>query len=300
MAASADAVSGAPALTRRDARASATSGLAALARRNPTFAVGLALLVVVVVLAFAGPLVLPGDPLATSDATVRPPSAAAPFGTDQFGRDILTRLVYALRLDLAVAAVSVAGALVVGVAIGAVSGYAGGRVDDLVMRAIDVVQSFPMLILGIGLVAFLGVGIANIIVVTIVVNVPIFARLVRGDILLKKQLEFVDAARFSGCSHPRILIRHLLPNTLGPLIVQGSLNLAWAILNVAALSFLGIGINPPTPDLGVMIADGARFLPQGAWWMSVYPGLGLALTIFSFNLIGDGLQDQLDPRRVGR
>lgn len=271
-----------------------------LARRNPTFAGGLALLSIVVLVAAIGPLFVSADPLVTTPNVLRPPSPGAPFGTDQFGRDILSRLVHALRLDLLVAVVSVTGALVVGVLFGACSGYIGGRFDDVFMRAIDVIQSFPLLIMGIGLVAFLGVGLNNVIVVTIIINIPIFARLVRGDILLKKQLEYVDAARFSGCSHTRILVRHLLPNTLGPLIVQGSLNLAWAILNVAALSFLGIGINPPTPDLGVMIADGARHMAQGAWWMSVYPGIGLAFTIFAFNLIGDGLQDQLDPRRVSR
>jgi peptide/nickel transport system permease protein len=167
------------------------------------------------------------------------------------------------------------------------------------MRAIDVIQSFPMFILAMGLVAFIGVGVKNVILVTIVINIPVFARLVRGDTLTKKHLEYVDAARCSGCSTTRILIRHLMPNTMGPLIVQGSLNLAWAMLNVAGLSFLGIGINPPTPDLGVMVADGAHHISTGAWWMSLFPGLVLALVVFSFNVLGDGLQDRLDPRRRG-
>jgi peptide/nickel transport system permease protein len=270
------------------------------AQRNPTLFIGLVLLAAVTLVAIVGPLFVATDPLATSADVVQPPSPNHPFGTDEFGRDILARLIFALRLDLFVALVSVTCALALGVLIGATSGYIGGRFDDIVMRFIDVIQSFPMLILAIGLVAFLGVGIRNIIVVTIIINIPIFARLVRGDILLKKQLEYVDAARFSGCSGSRILVRHLLPNTIGPLLVQGSLNLAWALLNVAALSFLGVGINPPTPDLGLMIADGARFLSQGAWWLSVYPGAALAITIFAFNLIGDGLQDCLDPRRAGR
>jgi peptide/nickel transport system permease protein len=156
-----------------------------------------------------------------------------------------------------------------------------------------------MFILAMGLVAFIGVGVKNVILVTILINIPVFARLVRGDTLTKKHLEYVDAARCSGCSPARILIRHLMPNTIGPLIVQGSLNLAWAMLNVAGLSFLGIGINPPTPDLGVMVADGAQHISKGAWWMSIFPGLVLALVVFSFNVLGDGLQDRLDPRRRG-
>jgi peptide/nickel transport system permease protein len=260
---------------------------------------GILLLGAIVLLALMGPLILTADPLRTSSNVLLSPSPAHLLGTDQYGRDVLVRLVNAFRLDLFIAVVSVAGALLIGMGIGSVCGYIGGRLDDIVMRGIDVIQSFPMFILAMGLVAFIGVGIKNVIIVTIIINIPVFARLVRGDTLSKKHLEYVDAARCSGCSQARILIRHLMPNTIGPLIVQGSLNLAWAMLNVAGLSFLGIGINPPTPDLGVMVADGAQHISKGAWWMSVYPGLALALAVFSFNVLGDGLQDRLDPRRRG-
>jgi peptide/nickel transport system permease protein len=268
-------------------------------RGDPLVKIGILLLGAILLLAIFGPLILTADPLRTSSKVLVPPSLVYPLGTDQYGRDVLVRLVNAFRLDLFIAVVSVAGALLIGMAIGSVCGYIGGRLDDVMMRGIDVIQSFPMFILAMGLVAFIGVGIKNVILVTILINIPVFARLVRGDTLSKKCLEYVDAARCSGCSQVRILTRHLLPNTIGPLIVQGSLNLAWAMLNVAGLSFLGIGINPPTPDLGVMVADGAHHISQGAWWMSVYPGLALALAVFSFNVLGDGLQDRFDPRRRG-
>jgi peptide/nickel transport system permease protein len=268
-------------------------------RKDPFVVFGALLLGVVLLTAGLGPLILSTDPLRTTSSVLMPPSAEHLLGTDPYGRDVLARLVHALRLDLFIAVVSVAGALLIGLTIGSVCGYAGGRLDDFTMRAIDVIQSFPMFILAMGLVAFIGVGVKNVILVTIVINIPVFARLVRGDTLTKKHLEYVDAARCSGCSTTRILIRHLMPNTMGPLIIQGSLNLAWAMLNVAGLSFLGIGINPPTPDLGVMVADGAHHISTGAWWMSLFPGLVLALVVFSFNVLGDGLQDRLDPRRRG-
>jgi peptide/nickel transport system permease protein len=148
------------------------------------------------------------------------------------------------------------------------------------------------------LVLFLGPSVMSVVVVTVLINIPSYARLVRAETLSKKHLEYIEAARCSGVREGRILFRHLVPNTLNPVIVQGSLNLGWAVGNVAALSFLGIGIRPPTPDLGVMVADGAKYLAQGHWWMSLFPGLFLALTIFSLNLVGDGLQDRIDPRRV--
>ena len=267
---------------------------------DPLALIGMLLLVVVVGLAVFGPFITPLDPLETTRNTFSPPSPSNPFGTDQFGRDILSRVMASFQIDLAIALIAVSGALFFGIAIGSVSAYVGGRFDDIVMRVIDVIQTFPMLILAMTIVSFLGSGMINVVIVTIIINIPIFARLVRGDILSKKYLEYVDAARCSGCTGPRILFRHLLPNALGPLIVQGSLNLAWAMLNIAALSFLGIGITPPTPDLGIMIADGANYLSNGAWWMSVFPGIALVLAIFAFNLLGDGLQDRLDPRREVR
>lgn len=266
-------------------------------RADPLAFVGALVCVIVVAVAVLGPAVAPHDPLDTTAGTFADPSLRHPFGTDDFGRDIFSRVLHALRLDLFIAIVAVTGALVIGTSVGSISGYVGGRFDDISMRVIDVVMSFPMFILALGLVAFLGVGMKNLIIVTVVINIPIFARLVRGDILAKAQAEYIAAARCSGCTGTRILVRHLLPNAMGPLIVQSSLNLGWAMLNTAALSFLGVGIKPPTPELGVMVADGAQYLSEGAWWMSFFPGLCLGVIVFAFNLLGDGLQDRLDPRR---
>ena len=258
---------------------------------------GVLMLFVLIVIALFGPFLVRFDPVKTSSDTLLPPSSNYWFGTDEYGRDIYSRVINSLRLDFMVAATGVSGAVVIGLFLGALSGYIGGRFDDIVMRIVDIIQSFPMLILAMVLVVIIGTGVRSVIIVTILINIPIYARLIRGEALSKKRLEYIDAARCSGCSETRILFRHLVPNIMSILIVQGSLNLAWALGNVAALSFLGVGINPPTPDLGLMVADGTKYLAQGSWWMSVFPGLVLAVAIFSFNLVGDGLQDRFDPRR---
>lgn len=259
---------------------------------------GLTMLAVLLVLATVGPLLVTHDPIATTSNVLQAPSTAHWFGTDHFGRDIFSRTISSLRLDFVVAVLGVSGAILIGVTLGATCGYLGGIVDDLVMRAVDIIQSFPLLLLAMVLVLFLGPSVVSIIIVTVLINIPSYARLTRGETLSRKHLEYIDAARCSGVSEARILVRHLVPNTLNPIIVQGSLNLAWAVSNIAALSFLGMGIRPPTPDLGVMVSEGAKFLAQGHWWMSLFPGLILALTIFALNLVGDGLQDRLDPRRA--
>ncbi len=264
---------------------------------DPLAAFGLLLLGTLLFLAIFGPALAPYGPLRPSPDVFSPPTWAHPFGTDQFGRDTLSRVLQAFRLDIFIAVVAITAAALSGLAVGGVAGYIGGRFDDVFMRVIDVIQSFPMLILAMALVAFLGVGLTNVILVTVIVNVAIFARLTRSEVLGKKRLDFIDAARCSGASDTRILLRFLLPNIIGPVLVQATLSLGWAILNVAALSFLGIGINPPTPELGVMVAEGARFLSKGAWWLSVFPGLALVAAVFAFNLVGDVLQDRLDPRR---
>lgn len=265
---------------------------------DPLTLVGMLMLVFLVFVAIFGPLLIRYDPLKTSSEILLPPSDLYWFGTDQFGRDIFSRTVTSLQIDFMVALVGVSGAIVIGMLIGAMSGYYGGRFDDIVMRVIDIIQSFPMLILAMVLVMVMGPGIRSVIIVTVIINIPSYARLIRGETLSKKRLEYIDAARCSGASDARVLFRHLVPNTMSPLIVQGSMNLAWAVGNVAALSFLGVGIQPPTPDLGLMVSEGTKYLAQGCWWMSIYPGLILAITIFCFNLVGDGLQDRFDPRRA--
>ena len=260
--------------------------------------VGLFLVLLVVVLAAIGPLIRPYDPNEVSAGnTLAAPSRDHIFGTDEFGRDVFSRTLTGFRIDIYVALISVAGAFILGTVIGALSGYYGGVFDDTFMRLIDIIQSFPMLILAMGMVAILGVGLANVILVTAAINVPIFARLMRGEILYRKSLDYVDAAICSGNSGLRITFYHLYPNCSGPVIVQATLNLAWAVLNVAALSFLGIGVQPPTPEWGIMVAEGSRYMSAGAWWMSVFPGASIMLSVLAFNMLGDGLQDVLDPRR---
>jgi peptide/nickel transport system permease protein len=282
-------------MTQRSSIAFAPASL--LRSQDPLSAIGFLLVTLLVLLAIFGSTLTPYDPLQPGPALFSAPTLSHPFGTDEFGRDVLSRVLVAFRLDLFIAVTAVMAAALIGVTIGSAAGYAGGLADDIFMRIVDVIQSFPMLIRAMARVALLGVGLLNVILVTIIVNIAVFARLARGDILAKKQLDYIDAARCSGASTIRILVVHLMPNILGPIVVQATLSLAWAVLNVAALSFLGIGINPPTPELGVMVAEGAKFLANGAWWLSIFPGLALAFTVFGFNLMGDVLQDRWDPRR---
>lgn len=265
---------------------------------DPLACTSLGVIVMIGTLALLAPWLMPYDPLSSRpDLRMQPPSWAHPFGTDHFGRDVLSRAIAALRLDLGIALSSVSAAFVIGTIIGACSGYLGGWIDDVLMRLIDIVLSFPMLVLAMGLAVFLGSGVTVVILVTIIINVPLFARLMRSEVLSRKSLDYIDAARCSGNSTLRVIFYHLYPNCWGPVIVQGTLNLAWAILNTAALSFLGLGVKPPTPEWGTMIAEGGRFIVNGAWWMSFFPGLCVTITVLAFNMFGDGLQDMLDPQR---
>lgn len=265
---------------------------------DPLGLIGVIMLIVLVLVAIAGPWLVTHDPLLTTSRSLEPPSGDHWLGTDQFGRDVFSRTITSLRIDFIVAGVGVAGAVVIGSVLGLLCGYIGGWFDELVMRLVDIVQSFPLLLVAMVLVLIMGPGVESIIIVTVLINIPTYARVIRGQTLSKKSLEYIDAARCSGATEAGILFRHLMPNTLSPIIVHGSLNLAAAVGNVAVLSFLGIGIRPPVPDLGVMVAEGTNFLVQGAWWLSIFPGLVLALTIFSLNLLGDCLEARLDPRRT--
>jgi peptide/nickel transport system permease protein len=266
---------------------------------DPLGVVGVVLLTVLLVAAIFGPFLVTHDPILTTPNTLLPPSAEHWLGTDHFGRDVFSRTITSLRIDFIVAGVGVSGAIVMGSLIGLICGYVGGWFDDLVMRLVDIIQSFPLILVAMILVLVLGPGVESIVIVTVLINIPLYARVIRGQTLSKKSLEYIDAARCSGATEASILFRHLLPNTVNPIVIHGSLNLAAAVGNVAVLSFLGIGIRPPTPDLGVMVAEGTNYLVQGAWWMSICPGLVLATTIFSLNLMGDALESRLDPRRGG-
>jgi peptide/nickel transport system permease protein len=250
--------------------------------------------------AIFGAALAPFDPIAM-DFTARfaPPSLAHPFGTDDFGRDLFSRVLHGAAVSFRVAFIAVGISGVVGVTLGVLAGYLGGWVDEIVMRAMDVLFAFPAVLLAITVMAILGRGVENAMIAIAIVYAPIFARVTRGAVISVRDREFVTAARALGQNQLRIMFSHVLPNALGPIIVQTSLSLAFAILAEAALSFFGLGTQPPDPSWGRMLAEGRAFLHQ-APWMGVFPGLAIMVSVLGFNLLGDGLRDVLDPRFRGR
>jgi peptide/nickel transport system permease protein len=258
--------------------------------------VGLAVIVLVILVALFAPLIAPYDPATQSWSAVRkPPSAAYWLGTDEVGRDLLSRIIYGARASLSAGVISVGIAIAVGVPLGLVAGYAGGLLDGLVSRITDAMLACPFLILAIALAAFLGPSLGNAMIAIGVTATPIFIRLTRGQVLSVKAADYVEAARAIGNPHPRIVLRHILPNVLPQLLVQATLTVATAIIAEASLSFLGLGQQPPAPSWGSMLNSAQRFLVN-APWMAVWPGLAIFVTVLSFNLLGDGLRDALDPR----
>jgi peptide/nickel transport system permease protein len=265
---------------------------------NPVTAFAFALFSVFAILAALGPAITPYGPLASDTAqALTAPSAAHWFGTDQLGRDILSRVVVAIRLDLGIAVTSVAVAFGIGVVAGLTAGYFGGWIDRIVGRAVDTIMAFPLFVLAMGIVAALGNSVANIVIATAIINLPIYARLARAEANLRRNAGFVEAARLCGNSERQIVFGQILPNILPLMMVQVSLTLGYAILNAAGLSFIGLGVRPPTAELGVMVAEGASFIISGQWWVALFPGLVLMAAVFSFNLMGDGLRDIADPQR---
>ena len=258
--------------------------------------VGLVVIAAMIVLALLAPLLAPYDPIATSWTLVRkPPSALHWFGTDDLGRDILSRVIYGTRASLMAGAISVGIAFGVGVPIGLLSGYRGGFVDALISRITDAMLACPFLILAIALAAFLGPSLSNAMIAIGITTTPIFVRLTRGQTMNVKVEDYVEAARAVGTPPWRIAQMHILPNIMPALLVQATLSIAAAIIAEAALSFLGLGQQPPAPSWGSMLNAAQRFLTN-APWMAIWPGLGIFLLVLSFNLVGDGLRDALDPR----
>jgi peptide/nickel transport system permease protein len=265
-------------------------------RNKLTLCAGVVLLVFVA-LAIVGPVAAPYDPLATNSAlTLTRPSLAHPFGADALGRDILSRVIVAARLDLGMALGAVAISFACGTLLGAVAGYAGGWADAIVGRVMDTIMAFPLFVLAMGIVAALGNSVLNIVLATAIINLPFYARSARAEINVRRGLAYVEAARMGGNGSARILVVHLIPNILPTMTVQASLNLGWAILNAAGLSFIGLGVRPPTPEWGIMVSEGASYIFTGEWWTFTCPGFALVLAVFCFNLIGDGLRDLMDPR----
>ena len=265
---------------------------------NPVTLVATGLFTLFVLLALVGPWIVPYDPLATNTSiALQPPSAAHWFGTDALGRDILSRTLVATRLDLGIAVAAVAASFVVGIPLGLAAGYFGGWWDVVVTRLSDTIMAFPLFVLAMGIVAALGNTVGNIVLATAIINLPFYVRVARAETNVRRSAGFIEAARLSGNTDLRILAVHLFPNILPPAMVQVSLNLGWAILNAAGLSFIGLGVRPPTPEWGILVAEGAQFIVSGEWWVSFFPGAVLMLAVFSFNLLGDALRDLFDPRR---
>ena len=265
---------------------------------NPVTLVATALFALFVLLALVGPWIVPYDPLATNTSiALQAPSAAHWFGTDALGRDILSSTVVATRLDLGIAVAAVAASFVVGIPLGLAAGYFGGWWDVVVTRLSDTIMAFPLFVLAMGIVAALGNTVGNIVLATAIINLPFYVRVARAETNVRRSAGFIEAARLSGNTDLRILAVHLFPNILPPAMVQVSLNLGWAILNAAGLSFIGLGVRPPTPEWGILVAEGAQFIVSGEWWVSFFPGAVLMLAVFSFNLLGDALRDLFDPRR---
>ncbi|WP_028241240.1 ABC transporter permease [Stutzerimonas azotifigens] len=269
-----------------------------LLAENPVSAMAFVLFALILLLALFGPWLVPYDPLATyAGEPLQAPSAAHWFGTDNLGRDVFSRVVVATRLDLSIALVAVALSFVFGSALGAMAGYYGGWIDRLSGRLLDTIMAFPLFVLAMGIVAAAGNTVENIVYATAIINLPFYARMARAEVNVRRNAGFVQAARLSGNSDWRILALHIFPNTLPPMMVQISLNMGWAILNAAGLSFIGLGVRPPTPEWGIMVAEGANFIISGEWWLVVFPGAALVLAVFTFNLLGDGLRDLVDPQR---
>jgi peptide/nickel transport system permease protein len=269
-----------------------------IARRNPVTLLGFAGLIAIALIAIFAPLLAPYSPNYTDAAnSLQPPSGRHLFGTGIFGEDIFSRVLFGSRYDLGIALGAVGIGLTLGSAIGAIAGYIGGAVDEALMRFMDMVQAFPSFILALAVAGALGPSLPNLIAAIAVTNVPIYARLMRARLLSIRESQYALAAVGVGNPRRRVLYVHLLPNSFSPIFVQSTLQSGYAILDAAGLSFIGLGIRLPTPEWGVMISLGVTRIISGQWWPSFFPGLAIVITVMCFNLIGDSLQDLLDPQR---
>jgi len=285
-----------PSQIRASASADAGPGVARRFARQRGAMLGVGILAVLTILALGAPWWSPRDPIRTAarDA-LKPPGASHFFGTDQFGRDVASRVIYGARISLTVGLVAVSIAVLLGAPLGLVSGFYGGRLDAVVMRVVDVLLAFPGILLALAIVSVLTPGLANVMIAVGLAAVPTYARLMRAAALSAREFLYVEAARALGGRDLFILARYILPNVVAPLIVTATLGLGTAILSAAALSFLGLGSQPPAPEWGRMLSEGRDYLRE-AWWISTFPGLAIMLTVLAMNLLGDGLRDVLDPR----
>jgi ABC-type dipeptide/oligopeptide/nickel transport system permease subunit len=269
-------------------------------KRSRSAMFGLVVIFVFVVCSIFAPWIAPEDPTkANLSLALRPPSQDALFGRDELGRDILSRVIHGARISLTIGLIAVTIGALLGTPVGAVSGYYGGKVDLLIQRLIDIMMAFPGILLAIVIVSIMGVGLKNVMLAVGIVSVPTYVRLVRGSVLAIKEQDFVSAAKALGSGDLRIIFRHILPNCLGPLIVQSTLQIATSILWAAGLGFLGLGAQAPTPEWGTMLSRGRLYI-WNAYHLTLFPGLAIFLSVLGFNLLGDGLRDALDPRLRGR
>lgn len=258
--------------------------------------VGFVILIILLIVAIFANVIAPYDYAKQNlQNTFQFPCAAHIFGTDEFGRDIFSRVVYGTRISLSVGFIAVGIAAFIGGILGAVAGYYGGKADNIVMRFMDVLLAIPQILLAISIVAALGSGLQNLMIAVGISSIPGYARIVRASVLSIKDQEFVEAAKAAGSSDLRIIFHHIIPNSMAPIIVQATLGVAIAILTAAGLSFIGLGIQPPTPEWGSMLSGGRQYI-RDYWYMTLFPGLAIVITIFALNVLGDGLRDALDPK----
>jgi len=284
---------------RHQARLSETRHSVRIFFKDKLAVVGLAFIVFVVMVAIFAPVVAPypdqGRGKSNLKERLHPPSAQYPFGNDNLGRDVLSRVIYGTRISLTVAAAVAVGVILIGVPLGGIAGYFGGWIDEVIMRVTDLILAFPSLILAMALVAISGPGLRNVAIALVITWWPWYARLVRGISVSLRQRPYVKAARTMGVRSHKIIWSHILPNAVGPVIVQLTLDIGTVILAVAGLSFIGLGAQPPTPGLGLMISEGRLYI-LSQWWMAVFAGLAIFMLVLAFNFVGDGLRDVLDPR----
>lgn len=269
-------------------------------RRNRLSFAALCVIAVIALAAIFAPWVAPHLPDAPdASAALQGPSWRHPLGTDLYGRDQLSRIIFAARVDLAVSFGATLSAVALGALLGAAIGYRGGWIDNVGMRAVDAVMAFPAFVLAMGITAAMGNSVLNVAIAIAITQLPGYLRLIRGEMLRVREMEYADAARTVGNPPWRIVVVHLLPNCIPPLIVQATLSMGYALLTMAALSFIGLGIQPPQSEWGVMTAEGANQIVTGEWWLFLFPGMAIMISVLAFNLVGDGLRDLLDPRMRG-
>jgi peptide/nickel transport system permease protein len=270
-----------------------------LVLKNPLTLLGLLITVLLIFTALLAPYLAPypdqGRGASNLEGRLLAPSAEHPFGTDNLGRDILSRVIFGARVSLKAALIVVAIVVLIGSPLGAIAGYYGGKLDEIIMRFADMILAFPSLLLAIAIVAALGPSLTNAMIAVSVPWWPWYTRLVRGQVVSLRERQFVEAARAAGASDKRIIFRHILPNTLSPVIVQATLDMGYVILATSGLGFLGLGTQPPTADWGVMVSAGREYI-LNQWWISTFPGLAIFVTVLGFNLLGDGIREFLDPK----